>query len=75
LDPERYITVDPRLFRPADVDLLVSDPTKAKQELGWKPDVSFDQLVRMMVDSDLNRLQTSLRRDELERVHSEIRAV
>jgi GDPmannose 4,6-dehydratase len=69
LDPERYITVDPRLFRPADVDLLVSDPTKAKRELGWEPGVSFEALVRMMVDADMERLRISIRRDELEQVH------
>ncbi len=69
LDPERYITVDPRLFRPADVDLLVSDPTKAKRELGWEPGVSFEALVRMMVDADMERLRISIRRGELEQVH------
>jgi GDPmannose 4,6-dehydratase len=75
LDPERHITIDPRLFRPADVDLLVSDPAKAKQELGWKPDVSFEELVRMMVDADLDRVQTSIRHGELEQIHSESKAV
>ena len=67
LEPERYIRIDPRLFRPADVDLLVSDPSKAKRELGWEPAVSFPQLVQMMVDADLERLQTSIRRGELAR--------
>ncbi len=67
LDPDRYIRVDPRLFRPADVDLLVSDPSKAKRELGWEPAVSFEQLIHMMVDADLQRLQISLQRGEVER--------
>jgi GDPmannose 4,6-dehydratase len=69
LDPERHIRIDPRLFRPADVDLLVSDPSKAKAELRWEPAVSFKQLISMMVDADMERLKTSIRRGELESVH------
>jgi len=69
LDPERHIRIDPRLFRPADVDLLVSDPSKAKAELDWEPAVSFKQLICMMVDADMERLKTSIRRGELESVH------
>ncbi len=44
-------------MRPADVDLLVSDPTKAREGLGWEPSVNFEALVTLMVDADLNRLQ------------------
>jgi GDPmannose 4,6-dehydratase len=44
---------DPRYFRPAEVDLLIGDPTKAREKLGWRPRVGFEDLVRMMVDSDL----------------------
>lgn len=47
------IKVDPRYFRPSEVDLLLGDPTKAKSALGWEPKVSFEQLVHMMVESDL----------------------
>ena len=43
----------PRFFRPAEVDLLIGDATKARTELAWKPQVSFPELVTMMVDSDL----------------------
>jgi len=57
LDYEKYVKVDPRFMRPADVDLLVSDPAKARQELGWEPSVSFPDLVSMMVEADLKRLQ------------------
>jgi GDPmannose 4,6-dehydratase len=46
---------DPRFIRPAEVDLLVADPSKAKQRLGWEPQVTFEQLVHMMVDADLDR--------------------
>jgi GDPmannose 4,6-dehydratase len=56
LEPDAYIKIDPRLFRPAEVDLLVADTTRARTELGWTPDVSFEDLVTMMVDADLERL-------------------
>jgi GDPmannose 4,6-dehydratase len=48
-----YVKQDPRFFRPAEVDLLIGDPTKAKTKLGWKPEVDFPGLVRMMVRHDL----------------------
>ena len=53
LDWHRYVTQDPRFMRPAEVDLLVADPRKAREALGWQPDTSFRELVEMMVDSDL----------------------
>lgn len=53
-----YVVQDPRFMRPAEVDLLLGDPTKAKKKLGWKPDVSFGDLVAMMVDNDLKRLMS-----------------
>ncbi len=54
-DWEKYVVIDPRFFRPAEVDLLLGDPTKAKTKLGWKPAVDFKTLVRMMVDADMAR--------------------
>ena len=48
-----YVRQDPKFFRPAEVDLLIGDPTKARTRLGWKPEVSFEQLVDMMVTHDL----------------------
>ena len=48
-----YVRQDPKFFRPAEVDLLIGDPTKARTKLGWKPEVSFEQLVDMMVAHDL----------------------
>jgi GDPmannose 4,6-dehydratase len=56
LEWERHVRVDERLYRPAEVDHLVGDASKARRELGWEPSVSFPELVRMMVDADLARL-------------------
>jgi len=61
LDYEKYVKVDPRLVRPAEVDILLGDPAKAKAKLGWEPKVSFEQMVRMMVDSDLEYYQRQRR--------------
>ncbi len=57
LDWKKYVVIDPALVRPAEVDLLIGSAEKAKRQLGWEPEVSFEQLVRMMVESDLQRLQ------------------
>jgi GDPmannose 4,6-dehydratase len=57
LDYADHVKVNPRFIRPADVDLLVSDPTKAHTALGWAPSISFEELVATMVDADLARLQ------------------
>jgi GDPmannose 4,6-dehydratase len=57
LDYQDFVKVDPRYIRPADVDLLVSDPAKARRVLGWEPGVSFQDLIAMMVEADLKRLQ------------------
>jgi GDPmannose 4,6-dehydratase len=53
LDYRDYVKIDPRYFRPAEVDLLLADPSKAKTKLGWQPKVGFDELVKRMVESDL----------------------
>jgi len=53
LDPKKYIRIDKRYYRPAEVDLLQGDASKAKRLLGWKPKVKFKEIVRIMVDSDL----------------------
>jgi GDPmannose 4,6-dehydratase len=53
LDYQDFVEIDPRYYRPAEVDLLLGDSTKARKRLGWKPQTSFDQLVEMMVESDL----------------------
>ncbi len=57
LDWRAYVRQDPRFMRPAEVDLLISDPSKAKVKLGWVPEVSFKQLIEMMVDADIALLQ------------------
>ena len=60
LDWNDFVVVDEAFFRPAEVDLLIGDPAKANDVLGWKAETSFDQLVRTMVDADLDFLQGKL---------------
>jgi len=57
LDWERYVVIDPRFYRPAEVDVLVGDARKARAELGWEPETSFERLVETMVLADLDRLR------------------
>ncbi|HEU5303169.1 MAG TPA: GDP-mannose 4,6-dehydratase, partial [Gemmatimonadales bacterium] len=57
LDWRRHVVSDPRYMRPAEVDVLQADPSKARRELEWSPRVGFEQLVAMMVDADLERLR------------------
>ncbi|HEY4101152.1 MAG TPA: GDP-mannose 4,6-dehydratase [Gemmatimonadales bacterium] len=57
LDWRTYVAIDPKFYRPAEVDYLIADPSRITTELGWKPEVPFEQLVTMMVDADLARLQ------------------
>ena len=59
LDWEKHVRVDPALLRPAEVEHLLGDATKARRELSWKPEVNFNQLIEMMVDADLERLSMS----------------
>lgn len=59
LDWKKYVKLDERFMRPAEVDLLIGDPTKAKKQLGWEPKTSFKELVTMMVDSDLNLVKNN----------------
>ncbi|WP_019007114.1 GDP-mannose 4,6-dehydratase [Cohnella laeviribosi] len=57
LNWQDYVVIDPKFVRPAEVDLLLGDCSKAKEKLGWKREVGFEQMIRMMVDHDLERLQ------------------
>jgi GDPmannose 4,6-dehydratase len=57
LDPEKHVRSDPRFMRPAEVEHLIGDYTKAKEQLGWEPRTGFDQLVRLMVDADVELLE------------------
>lgn len=61
LDWQKYVVVDPRFIRPAEVETLIGDSTKARTELGWQPEVSFEQMIRMMVDADMERHQTRIK--------------
>jgi GDPmannose 4,6-dehydratase len=60
LNWEDHVVIDEAFYRPAEVDLLVGDPTKAHEVLGWKPEVGFQDLVTMMVDADLALLEGRL---------------
>jgi len=57
LDWEKHVVIDPKFIRPAEVELLIGDPSKAKKKLGWEPRVSFNELVKMMVEGDLKELK------------------
>lgn len=57
LDWQDHVVIDPQFMRPAEVDLLIGDPSKAREALGWKPQVGFEELIRMMVDADLAALR------------------
>jgi GDPmannose 4,6-dehydratase len=65
LDPEEHVKTDPEFLRPAEVDHLVGDASKAREKLGWEPRVSFRELVEMMVDADVERLTSAATRPEL----------
>ena len=60
LDWEKYVEIDQKYFRPAEVDLLIGDPAKAEKQLGWKPKTTFKELAELMVDADVKELQEEL---------------
>ncbi len=59
LKSEEFVKIDPAFLRPAEVDYLVADSSKARAELGWKEEVSFDQMIQMMVEADIDRLKSA----------------
>jgi GDPmannose 4,6-dehydratase len=61
LDYKEYVIQDERFYRPAEVDLLISDPSKARSVLGWEPAVNFKELVIMMVEADMERVSSKVR--------------
>jgi GDPmannose 4,6-dehydratase len=60
VDPANYVDIDPRFIRPAEVEHLIGDATKAREQLGWEPRTSFEELVKLMVDSDLELLASGV---------------
>jgi GDPmannose 4,6-dehydratase len=60
LDPADHVRIDPKYLRPAEVEHLIGDPAKAKEKLGWEPRTTFDELVRLMVDTDLELLASGV---------------
>jgi GDPmannose 4,6-dehydratase len=63
LDWRRYVVIDPQFYRPAEVDVLLARPTKAQRQLGWQPEVTFEQLVTLMVDADVAALTKVLKNE------------
>ena len=61
LDWEKFVVIDPKFFRPAEVELLVGDASKAARKLGWKPKVDFKGLVTMMVEADIKAHEKAIR--------------
>ncbi len=57
LDWKKYVVIDPKFIRPAEVDVLVGDASKAKRVLGWQPEITFESMIAEMVDADLARLE------------------
>jgi GDPmannose 4,6-dehydratase len=57
LDWRKHVEIDPRYYRPAEVDLLIGDYSKAKRQLGWEPKTKFHDLVKLMVDADVELLR------------------
>jgi GDPmannose 4,6-dehydratase len=60
LDPEEYVRIDERFLRPAEVEHLIGDPAKAREKLGWQPHTSFEEMVKLMVDADLELLASGV---------------
>jgi GDPmannose 4,6-dehydratase len=60
LDWKRHVEIDPRYFRPTEVDVLLGDASKAGRVLGWKPRVKFNELVRLMIDADIQMLHQEM---------------
>ena len=60
LDWQKYVEIDARYYRPAEVELLIADASKAKGKMGWEPKTKFKDLIELMVDADLKLLQDQL---------------
>jgi GDPmannose 4,6-dehydratase len=60
LDPDGHVEIDPKYYRPSEVDVLLGDASKAKEKLGWEPKVRFQELVELMVDADVAALRDQL---------------
>jgi GDPmannose 4,6-dehydratase len=60
VDWERHVEIDPKYYRPAEVDALCGDPSKAREKLGWEPKVTFKELVRIMIDADVKVIEDQL---------------
>jgi len=75
LDWRRHVKEDPALLRPAEVDHLIGDPSKAAERFGWKPSLTFEQLIKMMVDADLERLEGATATSKGQKAHGKVSAL
>ncbi len=57
LNPDKYLKIDPRYFRPIEVEQLIANPAKAKEKLGWNPKIKFKDLVKIMIDADMRAIE------------------
>ena len=73
LEAKKYIEIDPRYFRPTEVDLLIGDNSKAVRKLNWKPKITFEGLVKMMVDADLQIIESKLKGKSKEEIRAQLR--
>ena len=64
IDPDKHVRLDPRFLRPAEVEHLIGDASKAREKLGWEPRTSFEEMVRLMVDADIELLERGVPRKQ-----------
>jgi GDPmannose 4,6-dehydratase len=75
VDWQKHVEIDPRYFRPTEVDLLIGDASKARRQLGWQPRVRFKELVKMMVDADLEQVRLEVEGTQPREQHVVARAL
>ena len=61
LNWENYVVIDPKFFRPAEIGSLIGNSAKARKKLGWTPETSFEELIKMMVDADLEKVENDIK--------------
>ncbi len=75
LDWQEYVEIDPRYYRPAEVNDLIGDASKARAQMGWEPSTYFPELIKILVDADIEILDTQLARGEMFLEHHALKSV